>query len=1014
MEAGYHPQQVEAAWDAWWEASGFYSADPAAAAAAGPEGRFVMVIPPPNVTGTLHLGHGLTDSIEDCLARWHRMQGKPVMWLPGMDHAGIATQSVVEKRLAKERGITRHDLGREAFLEEVWKWKEAYGGKITEQIRHLGASVDWSRMHFTMDDALSTAVKEAFVTMYDKGLIYRQTRLVNWCCHLNTAISDIEVDRIELPGRTMLPVPGHSGGKYEFGVITSFAYKVKDSDEELVVATTRLETMLGDVAVAVHPSDPRYTHLHGKLLVHPFDPEREVKVIKDATLVDMEFGTGAVKITPAHDPNDFACGRRHDLKAVVVFNDDGTVNSNGGEFEGLMRFDARVAVEKALEAKGLFRGKADNPMSLGICSRSGDVIEPLPKPQWWVNCQGMAARATAAVREGELKLTPSFHEKTWFRWLDNIQDWCVSRQLWWGHRIPAYYVDIQGMPEDRTDSNRWVVGRDEAEATANAAARFEVDPSAITLHQDPDVLDTWFSSALFPFSTFGWPNTKAEDFPAFYPNSLLETGHDILFFWVARMVMMGLELTDTLPFKEVYLHAMVRDKYGRKMSKSLGNVIDPMEVIHGATLAELHAKLEAGNLPAKEVAKAQAGQTKEYPDGIPECGADAMRMGLLAYTQQGQDINLDINRVVAYRNFCNKLWNATKFALSHLGQDTYSADKSVMGMQAHLVSAVKAGALPAREAWVLSRLQSAVQAANENLASYDFGAAVMAMHNFWLHDLCDVYLEAVKPVMKGAAPTPITGFTGAAATVASSEVAEGAATAAASAGTSSGAGDDFSPAALARYTLHTCLDAGLRLLHPVMPFVTEELWQRLPGRGGEWDAGVPEAPSIMVAPYPTVVPELLQPGLESTMEVVKAINTALRSSRSAAKLPFSKTTENYVAVLADAEALAPFAQCIATLTSASTVHFVADTNLPAGVTSNIISDTITAGVQLRGAIDVSAEIAKLEKDLAQKQKALPKYKATIANEKVPQKIRDDTAAKLEAISKEIAEIEASIASYKAW
>jgi valyl-tRNA synthetase len=643
MLPAYHPQAVEAAWDSWWTKKGFYSADPAAAAAAGEAGRFVMVIPPPNVTGSLHLGHALTSAVEDCLTRWHRMNGRHTLWLPGTDHAGIATQTVVEKRLKKERGVSRHDLGREAFVKEVWGWKETYGNKITSQLRHLGVSTDWSRERFTMDERLSKAVNEAFVRLHEQGLVYRDNRLVNWCCTLRSAISDIEVEYIDLEKRTKLAVPGHNPEmKYEFGCITSFAYKVHGSttDEEIVVATTRPETLLGDTAVAVHPSDPRYTHLHGKMLVHPFS-DRLIPVITDADLVDMAFGTGAVKVTPAHDPNDFICGKKHGLPFITVITEDGRINDNGGEqFRGMMRYDARYAVTKALDEKKLLRGKADNKMRLGVCSRTGDVIEPLIKPQWYVKCDGMAKRAADAARSGELNILPEIHRPIWFHWMDNIRDWCVSRQLWWGHRIPAYQVAIDGRTppassgDAKTDS--WVVARTPEDAKRIAAARFGVAESSITLTQDEDVLDTWFSSGLFPFSTFGWPDEQHPDFKAFYPNTLLETGHDILFFWVARMVMMGLQLTGTLPFKTVYLHAMVRDKYGRKMSKSLGNVVDPLEVIYGCDLETLHDKIREGNLPAKEVETAIKGQKLDFPDGIPECGADALRFGLLAYTVQGE------------------------------------------------------------------------------------------------------------------------------------------------------------------------------------------------------------------------------------------------------------------------------------------------------------------------------------------------------------------------------------------
>jgi len=670
----YQPKYVESAWQAWWEKCGYYTPDLNKALETEPADKFVMVIPPPNVTGSLHLGHALTTAIEDTLTRWHRMKGKIALWVPGTDHAGIATQSVVEKRLKKEEGVTRHDLGRDEFIKRVWEWKETYGNRITNQIRCLGASVDWSREAFTMDSNLSRAVTEAFVRFHEDGLLYRDTRLINWSCALQSAISEIEVDYIDLEGRTFLPVPNHKNkvrfplvcppgwpaatllrahtlptcrfnnhpvlslkDKYEFGMITSFAYKVSGSatGEEIVVATTRLETMLGDTAVAVHPDDPRYKHLHGKLLDHPF-VDRKIPIVCDDVLVDMSFGTGAVKVTPAHDPNDYTCGKRNNLDFIIVLTEDGKIAANGGQFAGLMRYDARIAMEEELGKRGLLRGKEVNKMRLGLCSRSGDIIEPMLTPQWYVNCASMAARSIAAVRNGDLKIVPEMHEATWYRWLENIRDWCVSRQLWWGHRIPAYFVrNGESPPLDKNDpanNDRWVVARSEDEARAAAAKKLGADAAKLVLEQDEDVLDTWFSSGLFPFSVFGWPNQTA-DLKAFYPTQLLETGLDILFFWVARMVMMGLHLTDTLPFTtvrlvvasflsshvcsrrylflpirvsptvvpQVYLHAMVRDKYGRKMSKSLGNVIDPLEVINGCSLDDLLRKITEGNLPAKEV-----------------------------------------------------------------------------------------------------------------------------------------------------------------------------------------------------------------------------------------------------------------------------------------------------------------------------------------------------------------------------------------------------------------------------
>jgi valyl-tRNA synthetase len=571
-----------------------------------PKGHFVMVIPPPNVTGSLHLGHALTNSIEDAITRWHRMKGRSALWVPGCDHAGIATQVVVEKKLWREQKISRHDIGREKFINKVWEWREKSGGRIYHQLKKIGSSMDWDRVSFTMDPKLCKAVTEAFCRLHEKSFIYRDKRLVNWSCTLKSAISDIEVDKVEVTGRTFLAIPGYQD-KVEFGVLVTFAYQVEDTNEEIVVATTRIETMLGDTAVAVHPKDTRYTHLHGKFVKHPFVADRRLPIVLD-DFVDMNFGTGAVKITPAHDPNDYEVGKRHNLPFITIFSDDGNIIGEYGKFTGMKRFDARKAVLASLKELGLYKDTQNNPMVVPVCSRSKDIVEPLIKPQWYVKCSEMAANATEAVRSGELKIIPESQTKIWYHWMEGIRDWCISRQLWWGHRIPAYFIKFINSvdsPKDLPEEEMWIVARNMEEAVSKAESKFNLTKDKFTLHQDEDVLDTWFSSGLFPFSVFGWPD-DTNDMKLFYPTSLLETGHDILFFWVARMVFFGQTLLGKLPFKEVFLHPMVRDAHGRKMSKSLGNVIDPMDVINGISLEGLNQQLYDSNLDPKEIDKAKA------------------------------------------------------------------------------------------------------------------------------------------------------------------------------------------------------------------------------------------------------------------------------------------------------------------------------------------------------------------------------------------------------------------------
>uniref|UniRef100_A0A8C1J5H2 Valine--tRNA ligase, mitochondrial n=1 Tax=Cyprinus carpio TaxID=7962 RepID=A0A8C1J5H2_CYPCA len=778
----YSPEYVEFGWYQWWEKQGFFRSCDAHAV----DKYFSFCIPPPNVTGTLHLGHALTVAIEDALARWRRMQGCKVLWVPGCDHAGIATQSVVERKLMREQGKCRRDYSREEFLKQVWRWKDEKGDEIYHQLRKLGASLDWNRACFTMDPGFSSAVTEAFVRLCDSGLIYRSEALVNWSCALESAISDIEWSSgscLHLLIHWRDSVSGlFSSLCFSRCCLTFFV--IFFSEGEVAVSTTRPETMLGDVAIAVHPDDPRYKDLHGKHCRHPFT-ECLLPIITDS-MVDVTFGTGAVKVTPAHDHTDFLLSQRHSLPRLTVIGGDGTMTSDCGQWlEGVKRFDARERVITALMERKLFRGKKEHPMSLPICSRSGDVTEPLLKKQWFVRCQEMGRKAVQ-VSERALNV--------WF-------DWCISRQLWWGHQIPAYRVTLENSKD--TEEEQWVWGRSAAEARQRAAVKFGVNPDAITLTQDPDVLDTWFSSGLFPFAMLGWPQ-QTEDLKQFYPNSILETGSDLIFFWVARMVMLGRELTGQLPFKQVLFHSLVRDKYGRKMSKSLGNVIDPLDVISGVSLERLQEKVREGNLDPRESVVAMEAQKKDFPKGIPECGTDALRFALCSYKAQGEDISLSVSHVLSCRHFCNKMWQTVRFTLATLHDASLPT------------SLAETYPLSGMDRWICWRLYSTVQQCERGFQSYELHTVTSALHSFWLHSLCDVYLV------------------------------------------SSGCEEQRDrEKQVAVSVLYHCVSISLALLSPIMPFLTEELWQRLlPYADSDGTSR-----SLCVQPYPKTS--------QSTGEVVR-------------------------------------------------------------------------------------------------------------------------------------------------
>uniref|UniRef100_A0AAR2JDJ1 Valine--tRNA ligase, mitochondrial n=1 Tax=Pygocentrus nattereri TaxID=42514 RepID=A0AAR2JDJ1_PYGNA len=765
-----YPEYVESCWYPWWEKQGFFRPEKHLPQAV--DRIFSLCIPPPNVTGTLHLGHALTVAIEDALARWRRMQGYKVLWVPGCDHAGIATQSVVERRLLREQDKRRQDYSREEFLQEVWRWKQEKGDEIYHQLKKLGASLDWSRACFTMDPGFSKAVTEAFVRMCDSGLIYRSESLVNWSCALESAISDIEVDSKQLPGRTLLSVPGYEQ-KVEFGTMITFAYPIEGHEGEVAVSTTRPETMLGDVAIAVHPDDTRYQVHISVLLILWSNSSSKFDSLHNR----------AVKLTPAHDHTDFLLSQRHSLPKVhrPIFPLISLSISFFLSPQGVKRFQARervISINKgghshfaSLNCYNPLITLANSNSHSTFCpvphSRSGDVIEPLLKKQWFVRCEKMAQKAIQAVDEGELEIIPHFYTKTWKNWLSNISDWCISRQLWWGHQIPAYRVTL---PES---GNTQEVGLAEIREIIGSFVQLEHSYQL----KDPDVLDTWFSSGLFPFAMLGWPE-QTEDLKQFYPNTMLETGNDLIFFWVARMVMLGTELTGQLPFKQVLFHSLVRDKHGRKMSKSLGNVIDPLDVISGVSLERLQEKVMEGNLDPREKAVAMEAQRKDFPNGIPECGTDALRFALCSYKAQGEDISLSVSQVLSCRHFCNKMWQTVRFTLGAL----LDVGSPVTPVGLH-------------DRCIVTYLCIDFKEALQGFESYELHTVTSALHSFWLHSLCDVYLECIKPVLKQQ--------------VTESE------------------GERKVEKRVAAAVLYHCVSTSLRLLSPLMPFLTEELWQRL-------------------------------------------------------------------------------------------------------------------------------------------------------------------------------------------
>ena len=884
MDKVYSPHEIERRIYGRWEASGWF-------AAGGRGAPFCIMIPPPNVTGTLHMGHAFNHTLMDTLTRYHRMRGDDTLWQPGTDHAGIATQMVVERQLEAE-GLGRAELGREAFVQRVWQWKAHSGGTMTRQMRRLGDSVDWTRERFTMDAGLSRAVIEVFVRLHEQGLIYRGKRLVNWDPVLLTALSDLEVQSEE-----------------EEGHLWHLRYPLEDGSGHVVVATTRPETMLGDTAVAVNPDDERYKPLIGKRLRLPL-AERSIPVIADA-YVDADFGSGCVKITPAHDFNDYEIGRRHDLQQINILTARATLNDNVPErFRGLDRFEARQRVLGELDAAGLLARTEKHKLMVPRGDRSGAVLEPYLTDQWYVKIAPLAEPAIAAVESGRTRFVPENWAKTYFEWMRNIKDWCISRQLWWGHRIPAWY-DEQG---------NVYVGRDESEART----KHQLGPE-VTLRQDEDVLDTWFSSALWPFSTLGWPEQTPE-LGRYYPSTALLTGFDIIFFWVARMMMMGLKFMGDVPFRDVYIHGLIRDEHGEKMSKSKGNVIDPLDIVDGIDLESLVAKRTSGLMQPQMRPKIEKATRRQFPDGIAPHGTDALRFTFAALASPSRDIRFDLARVAGYRNFCNKLWNAARFVMMVCEQDG-AADGPAAPVE-----------LSVADRWIRSRFGRMLGAVEKALAEYRFDFAANSMYEFTWYEFCDWYLELTKPVLQSESATE-----------------------AAKRG--------------ARRTLAELLEALQRALHPIMPFITEEIWQRaapLAGRAG---------PTVMLCEYPRAGEYTPDETSEREVGWIQALILAVRQIRGEMNIAPSKR----IPVLlkgasaedgAHLEAHEPYLIRLAGIESIRVLG--AGEAAPQSATALV--GELAVLVPMAGLIDAGAEAERLEKLLKRAEADLAKVRARLANQ----------------------------------
>ena len=867
MDKTFQPANIETRWYQEWEEKGYFAPQ-------GGEQAYSIMIPPPNVTGSLHMGHGFQEAIMDALIRYHRMSGYNTLWQAGTDHAGIATQMVVERQL-EAQGINRHDLGREKFVEKIWEWKEKSGGAITQQMRRLGASLDWSRERFTMDPGLSAAVQEVFIRLYREGLIYRGQRLVNWDPALHTAISDLEVISEE-----------------EQGHMWHFNYPLAGGQGHLTVATTRPETMLGDCAVAVHPEDERYADLIGRTVMLPLC-DREIPIIAD-DYVDREFGTGCVKITPAHDFNDYEMGRRHGLPIINILNDDAAINDTAPTpYRGLDRLEARQRVVADMDALGLLDKVADHTLSVPRGDRSGVIIEPYLTDQWYVDAKKMATPAIAAVENGDIQFVPKQWENTYFAWMRDIQDWCISRQLWWGHRIPAWYD---------ADGNFYVGENEEAVRKENTLG------DEIILRQDEDVLDTWFSSALWTFSTLGWPD-ETEELATFHPSSVLVTGFDIIFFWVARMIMMTLHLRQEVPFHTIYIHGLVRDSDGQKMSKSKGNVIDPIDLIDGIELEELILKRTSGMMQPQLAAKIEKSTRRQFPAGIESYGTDALRFTYYSLASTGRDIKFDIGRIEGYRNFCNKIWNAARYVLMNCENEDCGTQND---------STVE---LSLADRWIISKVQETTEEVTRAVSNYRFDMASQALYEFIWNEYCDWYLELSKSVLWD---------------------------------------DDASHEAKrgTRQTLIRVLEIWLRMLHPMMPFITEEIWQSVGPLAGKL------GPTIMLQPYPEPNEHDIDFRANEDIEWLKVIIEGVRNIRGEMNIPpgkelsvlLRKGDEN------DRLRLSKNSQYLRKLAKISHIDWLAaDDAVPLAATA--LAGELEILVPMAGLIDKDAEINRLNREI---------------------------------------------------